>query len=213
MAHFEIHPETRIEGNLIAANQKKEISITAPGSLVSIGDESDISGLKIEIKGRRNRLIIGRNCRLRGHILIKGSDQMVSIGDYTTFTNAYLLSAEGADITIGKWCMLSRQIEIRTTDAHSLLNAATGQRINSAAPIQIGDHVWIGLGAVINKGVVIGDDNVIGAGSFVNRSFQGSQCAIAGRPAGIVREGVTWHRSQRDNFTREEMDHWRNPAH
>lgn len=108
MAHFEIHPETRIEGNLVAAKQKKEISITDPGNLVSIGDQSDISGLKIEIKGSRNRLIIGQKCRLRGHTLIKGNDQMVSIGDHTTFPNAYLLSAEGADITIGKWCMLSR---------------------------------------------------------------------------------------------------------
>ena len=75
--------------------------------------------------------------------------------------------------------------------------------------IAIGDHVWVGLGVVIGMGVTIGPDNVIGAGSFVNKSFHGSQQVIAGAPSKVVKTGITWHRSQKTHFSKEEMNYWK----
>jgi acetyltransferase-like isoleucine patch superfamily enzyme len=71
-----------------------------------------------------------------------------------------------------------------------LIDVATGERVNEAGSSHIGEHVWIGLGVIVNKGASIADDNVVAASSFVNCSFQDSQTVIAGTPAKVVREGV-----------------------
>lgn len=68
--------------------------------------------------------------------------------------------------------MFSRKIEVRTTDAHSVIDIETRSRINKAESIHIGDHVWVGLSTIINKGAVIPSDNIIGANSFVNKNSQ-----------------------------------------
>lgn len=208
---FDMHPDTHIEGVLVPERQKKVVTVPKPGNRILLGENADITGLKLEIFGTGNTLRIGRNCRLRGHILMKGGGLTVDVGDHTTFVDTYLLCSDGCDISIGRWCMFSRKIEVRVTDAHSLIDAETGRRLNQPGPITIGDHVWVGLGVVINKGVTIGADNVIGAGSFVNRSFVDQQCVIAGAPARIVKRGVTWNRSQKDTFTADEMDFWKAP--
>ena len=41
----------------------------------------------------------------------------------------------------------------------------------SAAPITIGDNVWLGGGAIVCPGVTIGDDTVVGAGAVVTRDL------------------------------------------
>ena len=209
---FDVHSETEITGPFAKDGRKKDVVISGPGNSVLIGERSDISGLKLEMLGNGNKLVIGQNCRLRGHVLIKGNGVSVTIGDHTTFVGAYLLASDGCGIKIGRWCMLSRDIEIRVSDAHSVIDVTTGERVNLPAPISIGDHVWIGVGALISKGVTIGADNIVGAASFVNRSFPESQCVIAGTPAKIVKTGVTWHRSQRKIFSNAEMDHWRSDS-
>jgi len=53
------------------------------------------------------------------------------------------------------------------------------------APVIIGDNTWIGLGAVILKGVTIGEGAVIGAGSVVAKSIP--PCAIVvGNPGKVI---------------------------
>ncbi|MBO3758410.1 acyltransferase [Ciceribacter sp. L1K22] len=105
--------------------------------------------------------------------------------------------------------MLSRYVEIRTTDAHSVIDRKTGERLNLAGPVTIGDHVWIGMGAIISKGVTIGDDNIVGARSFVTKSFVGSGTIIAGAPAKVIKSGVTWSRLLRKRYSEAEMEAWR----
>ena len=50
----------------------------------------------------------------------------------------------------------------------------------SAAPIALGDNVWLGGGVIVGPGVTIGEDTVVGAGSVVTRDL----------PAGVVAFGV-----------------------
>lgn len=206
--HCQIAPGNTVELGPARSLRRKPLLVSGEGNQVIVHPQANIDHLKIEIKGRNNRVVIGRNCRLRGELLVDGRGSQVCIGEETTFKNVYILCAEGRDVLIGKWCMFSRSIEIRTTDAHSLIDVATGERVNKAGSIHIGDHVWIGLGVIVNKGVSIADDNVVAASSFVNRSFQDSQTVIAGIPAKVVREGVTWHRARKEKFTPEEMYHW-----
>jgi maltose O-acetyltransferase len=56
-----------------------------------------------------------------------------------------------------------------------------------AAPIHIGNRVWIGGGAILCPGVTIGDDSVIGAGSVVTRDIPPGVVAV-GNPCRVLRE-------------------------
>ena len=58
----------------------------------------------------------------------------------------------------------------------------TGRRytLEYGKPITVEDNVWIGGGTIINGGVTIGHDAVIGAGSVVTKDI----------PAGVVAAGV-----------------------
>jgi len=61
----------------------------------------------------------------------------------------------------------------------------TGKEL--AAPIKIGNNVWIGGGAIICPGVSIGDNTTIGAGSVVTKNIPENVVA-AGNPCRVIRE-------------------------
>lgn len=55
----------------------------------------------------------------------------------------------------------------------------------SGAPV-IGDNCYVGPGAKIFGGIVLGDNIAIGANEVVNASFPNGNCTIAGVPAKII---------------------------
>jgi maltose O-acetyltransferase len=55
-----------------------------------------------------------------------------------------------------------------------------------AAPIFIGDNVWIGGGSIICAGVTIGENTTIGAGSVVVKDITANAVA-AGNPCKVIR--------------------------
>lgn len=59
--------------------------------------------------------------------------------------------------------------------------------VTQAAPIAIGDNVWIGGGSIILPGVTIGDNTTIGAGSVVTRSIPANVLAV-GNPCRVIRQ-------------------------
>lgn len=65
-------------------------------------------------------------------------------------------------------------------DIHQGVNI--GVSTDGEAPT-IGDNVWIGPGAKIFGGIVIGDEIMIGANAVVNKDFRENSCVIAGIPA------------------------------
>lgn len=88
-------------------------------------------------------------------------------------------------ITIGRDVAIAKGVVIRDCDSHAIDGA------RDRAPIAIGDHVWLGTGAIVLKGVTIGDGAVVAAGAVVTRDVPPG-CVVAGVPARVVREGVTW---------------------
>lgn len=52
-------------------------------------------------------------------------------------------------------------------------------------PVTIGRNVWIGGGAILLPGIVVGDDAVIGAGSVVTHDVA-SGATVAGNPARLL---------------------------
>lgn len=90
-------------------------------------------------------------------------------------------------ITIGDDVVISEGVIIRDSDNHELLYDG----YKKTQPISIGNHVWIGIGATILKGVNIGDGAVIAAGSVVTKDVP-SGVLVGGVPAKILKENVKW---------------------
>lgn len=72
----------------------------------------------------------------------------------------------------------------------------------------VGDHVWVGVGALISKGTVIPNDCVVGAKPFVNKAFSETGALLAGTPAAIVKWDITWNRGRKRRFSKDEMEAW-----
>jgi acetyltransferase-like isoleucine patch superfamily enzyme len=87
----------------------------------------------------------------------------------------------GGNTTIGEGILISRGVKIFDSDFHKVLDE-DGNQTNSTKPMRIGDHVWIGLGAIILRGSQIGDGAVISAGSVVMGKIKAGTNAI-GNPA------------------------------
>lgn len=176
--------------------KKVNIRIRGSGNSLSIGRGSMVANCKIRIDGSDQTINIGEDCMYHaGKIYLRyNKGQHINIGDKTTIEDAYLLTDEDASIEIGRDCMFSKFVHLRAGDGHSVLDAGSGRRINRAKSILIGDRVWVGRSACILKGAMVPSECIVGAHAVVTRKYSTPGCAIAGNPAGVVREGVTWDR-------------------
>lgn len=102
---------------------------------------------------------------------------------------------EGRNIIVGCNCIFSNNIELHTTDYHSILDSQ-GNRTNIAKDIIIGNHVWVGLRCLILKGVLLADVCVVGAGSIVTKSMESPNTLIGGTPARSFRSPVYWDQNR-----------------
>ena len=129
-----------------------------------------------------------------------GENGQCTVGDFTLLNGALIMAEE--KIEIGAHCLISWNIGIADSDFHPLEPA---QRLIDAqalapyfkdrpprpklktAPVKIADNVWVGMNAVILKGVTIGENSVVAAGSVVTKSVP-PNTVVAGNPAVIVRQ-------------------------
>jgi acetyltransferase-like isoleucine patch superfamily enzyme len=89
--------------------------------------------------------------------------------------------------------MFAHGIDIRSGDSHSIIDLASNQRLNYAQDINIGNHVWIAAKGHVLKGVSIGSNSIVGAGSIVTKDVP-ENCIVAGVPAQVKKTKVTWLR-------------------
>lgn len=109
------------------------------------------------------QLLVGANCFMNFNCVILDCS-WVRIGDNVQFGPA---------------------VQVYTA-YHPLVAAERIKGPELASPVEIGDNVWIGGGAIICPGVTIGSDTTIGAGSVVTRSIPDGVFA-AGNPCRVIR--------------------------
>jgi acetyltransferase-like isoleucine patch superfamily enzyme len=129
-----------------------------------------------------------------------GANGSCKIGDFTLLNGALIMADER--IEIGKHVLVSWNVGIADSDFHPL--DAAQRRIDTyalapfykdrpprpplkTAPVIIEDNVWIGMNAVILKGVTIGENSVVAAGAVVSKSVP-ANVVVAGNPAVIVKQ-------------------------
>ena len=143
----------------------------------------------------RGRIVLGARVRLSGKSSITfgrglpgGEVPTFKVGDGTFVGHACGFNV-GATMTIGRHCLLATGVLIYDQDGHPLdaarRRAGEPSPPESVAPVTLGDDVWVGSGAVILKGVTVGDRAVVAARSVVTKDVP-ADSVVAGNPARVV---------------------------
>lgn len=179
----------KLKGNGLTLN------VIGAGNRISVGKNVFFNGLTINIHSNHNHIHIGDGCHLAGTLIMKIVDgNRIAFGNGTTVGGASIICGEGRSVTFGEDCMLAWGIEIRTTDSHALFDVNSDTRINHAADVVIGDHVWIAAHSIILKGSEIGPGSVVALRSVVSGKFPEGNAVIGGLPAKVIKQGVRWER-------------------
>jgi acetyltransferase-like isoleucine patch superfamily enzyme len=187
-------------------------NVTGNGEIVRRGhaiiDKSDAS--KIILK---DNLILGENLRkgssVETYLKMHENSILEVNGKFKVFYGASVELFKGAElklgrgyintggaiacaksITIGNGVFIGRNTYITDSDHHIILDK-NGNILNEPREVVIQNHVLVGFGAVILKGVTVGEGAVIGAGSVVTKDIPAG-CLAAGTPAKVIKDGIEW---------------------
>lgn len=179
-----------------------------------------LNNVNFRIKGKNNKIIIGRKARLNccainilGNncsIIIGGGSTIISntsfwcqddncrivIGEDFTMESGHIASTEGEQITIGNDCMFSNDIEIRNGDSHSIIKANTDERINWAKPVTIGNHVWLTAHVRVLKGSCIADNSIVANSCIVTHKLETPHSIYGGNPVKLLKSDIDWDRDR-----------------
>jgi acetyltransferase-like isoleucine patch superfamily enzyme len=142
-------------------------------------------------------VIIGNNCRFRSSFASNAvglnrkcfistlePGAVLQIGDNSGFSATVIGCAES--VTIGRNVICGGNTFITDYDWHAIDRSDPKAKALSS-PVVIEDNVWLGLNAVVLKGVTIGKGSIIGANSVVTKSIPAGVIA-AGNPCRVVKE-------------------------
>lgn len=172
---------------------KLHIELKGNDNVIRIGTGCRFPSMRITVHANHCEIDIGAQCALVGEIHLREAHARMLIGEKTTTMGLKVTMHEAGLIQIGKDCMFSGEVRMDTSDMHSVLDAATGDRLNPPGDVLIGDHVWLGFGVYVTKSVRIGDHCIVGTGAIVTQNIPAQSLAV-GIPAKVIRSGVTWDR-------------------
>ncbi|MEW6754952.1 MAG: acyltransferase [Candidatus Latescibacterota bacterium] len=147
---------------------------------------------------RQPGLVLGRGVRVHTWTTFNvEAGGRVEVGDDSILVGAVFMCAEA--ITLGRGVVVSYHVTIADCDFHPIdaqerrretLALAPGGDLGQrpplvSCPVQIEDGAWIGIGAIVLKGVRIGRGARVGAGAVVTRDVPPGR-TVAGNPARLV---------------------------
>ena len=111
-------------------------------------------------------------------------DGKIEAGKFCLFSPGVRISA-ATSIKIGDSCMFANGAYISDSDWHGIYDRT--EVVGSPKEVVLEKNVWIGDSAIVCKGVTIGENSIIGAGSVVTKDVP-KNSVYAGNPAKLVKE-------------------------
>ncbi len=102
------------------------------------------------------------------------------------FLNRGVYITAHAPITVGDDVLMGPYVVINSGDhVYDVPHVPIRRQGHRVSPIDIGRDVWLGAGAIVLRGVTIGEGSVVAAGSVVNADVE-PYTVVAGTPARLV---------------------------
>lgn len=166
---------------------------------VQLGKDCRFNGKPVISKVFNSSIVIGDSCRFNSAMAsnLIGVNRAcmlstfregasITIGEGSGFSGTIIGCAE--KIEIGKGILCGANTTITDFDWHNIdPSKRHGTPCNSSKPIKIEDNVWLGLNVIVLKGVTIGKNSVIAAGSVVPKDIPTNVIA-AGQPARVIKQ-------------------------
>ena len=150
------------------------------------------------IEGRKN-IYIGNHVRIFPGIRMEAiGDGTIKIGDNTAIEQNVHIISKGTNLMIGANATISANVFISNVDHdYKNIEKSVMQQNLQEKPTYIGPSCFIGYGAVILPGTVLGTHCVVGSNSVVRGTFP-DYCVIVGTPAKAIKffdlESKEWKR-------------------
>lgn len=155
-------------------------SIVQP--VLFLGSGAIVLGENVEFGWQRSKSFYTGYC----HIEAATADAVIEIGDGAEINNNVFVKSEGPGIRIGARALIGSEVTIYDSDFHDLRADHRRGGHPRMAAVELAENVFIGDRVLILKGVRIGANSVIGAGSVVSSSIPDGVIA-AGAPARVIR--------------------------
>ncbi len=166
------------------------------------------SNVSLLVHGDNNKVFITTDEEIKLTGIIGLADGLAKnclfqVGDKTSINGLhFVLMDNNSKIMIGDSCVFSFQIEMWVSDTHTILDAEKNI-INMGKEIIVGNHVWVGKEAKILKNSIIPGGGVVGMGSVVAKKFTIPNAIIAGVPAQVVKENISWLKDRPNDYKKE----------
>lgn len=164
-----------------------------------IGEGSRLNSATLDVREPNGcSLTIGNDSNIEGALVMEKESASISIGSRTHIGGASLLAA-AERIEVGDDVLVAFQALIMDHNSHSLRFSERSRDVKdwiqgrkdwsnvSVAPIRISNKVWIGVRAILLKGVTIGEGAIVGAGSLVTGDVP-PWTIVGGNPAKVIRQ-------------------------
>jgi acetyltransferase-like isoleucine patch superfamily enzyme len=149
-----------------------KLKIRGRADNIVIGDNVSILG-NIDLRNRENgRIVFGNNVTIeRDCRFVSARDGTIEVEEGAIIT-AFAIINGGADIRIGRMCIIGPRASINANDHLFSRNKSVREQGFMHAPVFIEEGCWTGANVVINKGVRLAKGTVIGAHSVVTKDTE-----------------------------------------
>lgn len=130
---------------------------------------------------------------MKVRIAVFGGTGKIHIGSYSIINPGVRITSANR-IDVGEACMLAINSYLSDADWHDLNHRIYAPGAN--APICLQNNVWIGDGALVTKGVTVGENSIVGARAVVTKDVP-ADSIVAGNPAKVVKQLKSEHRTTR----------------
>jgi acetyltransferase-like isoleucine patch superfamily enzyme len=172
-----------------------DLMVTYPFSDALIVVASDTGSLSsLLLGGDGSTVFIGPDTYLVAGEIYCGPGSSVILSRHVVGTRCTVVDARnGGSIVAEPDQLWAANVYIATDDMHRLEDLETGERLNPyGASVRLGRHVWLCRDAVVSGHAEVGDGCVVGLRSVVRGQKVPAHTAVAGTPARVIREGITW---------------------